>query len=120
MGPNQKPKPPFFLAHCIALSLAGVLMVSNALADDEVRSETVKFADLNVGTQAGVETLYTRLRAAARRVCFQTDPALQYSATECIRKSLAEAVEKVNQPLLTAYYQMKTGSSRTEPLTVKR
>ena len=107
------------LACTASLLLAGVLVASNALADEEVRSETVKFADLNVNAQAGVETLYTRLRSAALRVCSQTDPTLRYAATACARKSLARAVEKVNLPLLTAYYQMKSGN-QAEPLTAKR
>jgi UrcA family protein len=108
------------LPACIAaMLLAGVLVASDALADEEVRSETVKFADLNVDNQAGVETLYTRLRSAARRVCSETDPTRQYAATECTRNSLARAVEKVNLPLLTAYYQTKTGN-HGEPLTAKR
>jgi UrcA family protein len=108
------------LPACIAaMLLAGVLVASDALADEEVRSETVKFADLNVDSQAGVETLYTRLRSAARRVCSETDPTRQYAATECTRNSLARAVEKVNLPLLTAYYQTKTGN-HGEPLTAKR
>jgi UrcA family protein len=34
-----------------------------------VRSETVKFQDLNVGTPAGVEALYGRIHSAAVRVC---------------------------------------------------
>ena len=106
-------------AWAAAMLLAGVLVASNALADDEVRSETVKFTDLNLDTQAGVEALYTRLRSAAGRVCSQTDPTLRYAAAQCIGKSLARAVEKVNAPLLTAYYQTKTGN-HSEPLTAKR
>jgi UrcA family protein len=116
---NYKSSNKCLFACAAAMLLACGLATSNALADDEVKSETVKFADLNVDTQAGVETLYSRLHSAARRVCFQTDPTLQYAATGCIRNSLARAVEKVNLPLLTAYYQMKTGS-HAEPLTAKR
>ena len=42
-----------FLGHFAAMLLAAVLVTSTAFADEQVRSETVKFGDLNVGTSAG-------------------------------------------------------------------
>ena len=91
-----------------ALWLACVLVAFNAHAGDS-RSETVKFADLNLGSPAGVEALYGRIHAAARRVCDQ--PAGELAATRaCMTKAESEAIGKVNVPLLTAFYQKKTGS----------
>ena len=54
-----------------AMWLACSLVASNAHAGDEARSETVKFADLDLSSPAGVEALYGRIHAAARRVCDQ-------------------------------------------------
>jgi UrcA family protein len=99
-----------FLAHCAALLLAAVLVTSTAFADDQVRSETVKFGDLNVSTSAGAEALYGRIHAAAKRVCtLSNDLWARYRMLPCITSAEAKAIEKVNLPQLTAYYQSKTG-----------
>jgi UrcA family protein len=94
--------------YAAAMGLACVLAAFGAHAGDQVRSETVKFADLNLGTQSGVEALYGRIHAAARRVCDQ--PAGEpWGARACMTKAESEAIAKVNVPLLTAFYQKKTG-----------
>ena len=90
-----------------AMWLACVLLVSNAHAGD-MRSETVKFGDLNLSTQSGVETLYRRIHAAAWRVCRQPAGELAAART-CETKAESDAIGKVNAPLLTAFYQQKTG-----------
>ncbi len=108
-----------FVAYCAAVLLASVLAVPNALADEQLRTETVKFQDLNVGTPAGVEALYRRIHSAAERVCSQSDPVMRAAVGSCARTAEAKAIEKVNQPLLTAYYRMKTGD-RTETITARR
>jgi UrcA family protein len=71
--------------------LAVMSALINAHADDQVRSESVKFADLNLGSPADVEALYGRIRAAARRVCDQ--PAgEQVDIRACMRKAESEAI----------------------------
>jgi UrcA family protein len=96
-----------------AMWLACGLVASNAYAGDE-RSETVKFADLNLSSQAGVEALYGRIHAAARRVCEQPAGELTAART-CMKKAESDAIGKVNVPLLTAFYQQKTGQ---QPQTI--
>jgi UrcA family protein len=97
------------LAYAAAMWLACGLVASSAHAGDEARSETVKFADLNLSSAAGVEALYGRIHEAARRVCDQ--PAGEEAGIgRCMRKAESEAIGKVNVPLLTALYQKKTGS----------
>jgi UrcA family protein len=109
-----------FLAYPTAMLLACVLVVSSAFADDQVRSETVKFQDLNAGTPAGAEALYRRIHAAARHVCFQPGPYVeQLRESACVKGAEARAIQKVNLPMLTAYYEGKTGR-HTEALTAKR
>ena len=102
-----------------AMLLACVGVVSSVFADDQVRSEIVKFPDLNVNTPAGAEALYVRIHSAARRVCSQTETLLQVSAVACAKKAEAEAIAKLGVPQLTRYYQMKTGD-HTQPLSVSR
>jgi UrcA family protein len=97
------------LACAAALWLACGLVASAAHAGDS-RSETVKFADLDLSSPGGVEALYGRIHAAAWRVCIQ--PAGELAAVgRCMRKTEADAVGKVNAPLLTAFFQSKSGSS---------
>jgi UrcA family protein len=109
MNSNVKTANRGILGYAVAMALACVLVASNAHSGDQVRSETVKFADLNLGSPAGVEALYERIHAAAKRVCDQ--PAGEQAGIRaCMRKAESEATEKVNVPLLTAFYQKKTGS----------
>jgi UrcA family protein len=108
-----------FVAYCTAILLASVLVVPNALADEQLRTETVKFQDLNVGTAAGVEAIYRRIHSAALRVCSQNDPVMQAAVLACARSAEAKAIEKVNQPSLTAYYRTKTGD-HSETITARR
>jgi UrcA family protein len=107
-----------FLASAAALLLASVLVVSKASAGEELRSETVKFQDLNVSAPAGAEALYNRIHAAAKRVCEQQG-AWQPTVIACVKKAEATAIGKVNQPSLTAYYRTKTGD-QTGSLTANR
>ena len=88
---------------------------STALADEPVRSEIVKFPDLNVDTPEGVRALYGRIHAAAKRVCSDTDPAFRFPAATCAREAEAQAIAKVGLPQLVAYYRAKTGD-RAQPL----
>src|SRR6516162_3933326 len=75
------------LAFSAAMLLACVWAVSTALAGEQVRSETVKFSDLNVSTSQGVQALYGRIHAAAWRVCNSpsADPIMQMGARGCAR-----------------------------------
>ena len=99
--------------YAAAVWLACGLVTSNAHAGD-ARSETVKFADLNLSTQEGIEALYGRIHAAARHVCAQPAGELP-GVGRCMSKAEAEAIGKVNLASLTAFYQKKTG---TAPKTI--
>ena len=114
MNSNVKTANCNILGYAAAMALACALIASNAHAGDEARSETVKFADLNLSSSQGVEALYGRIHAAARRVCDQ--PAGEQAGIgRCMRKTESAAIGKVNVPLLTAFYQQKTGS---QPQTI--
>ena len=95
-----------FLASATAIALGCVLAASNAFAADQIRSETVKYADLKVDTTAGAEALYTRIHSAARRVCGYDATSVQGPSVwqHCVRPTVDAAVVKVNNPLLTALH----------------
>jgi UrcA family protein len=99
--------------------LVCVLVVSHAFADEQFRTETVKFHDLNVSTSTGAEALYNRIHAAAKSVCVSSGYWAQIDELACARKAEAQTVEKLNLPLLTASYRMKHGG-RTEVFTASR
>lgn len=121
MNSSVKTANPVPLAFSAAMLLACVWAVSPASAGEQVRSETVKFSDLNVNTSAGVQALYGRIHTAAWHVCLTTsnDPIVQLGARDCAKKAEAKAVETVNLPQLTAFYRMKTGD-HTQPLSASR
>jgi UrcA family protein len=104
-----------------ATLLACVWAMSTAFAGEQIRSETVKFQDLDVNTSEGAQTLYGRIHAAAWRVCSSTssDPFYQFGARDCAKKAEAKAVESLNLPQLTAFYRTKTGD-HSQPLSASR
>jgi UrcA family protein len=104
-----------------AMLLASAWCVPGAFAEEQVRSERVKFPDLNVQTPEGVQVLYGRIHAAANRVCSVDDPVMREAASACIRKAEADAIEKLNLSQLTAYYKIKTNASgHPQPLVASR
>jgi UrcA family protein len=77
----------------------------------ELPSVTVRYADLNLNTSAGVETLYGRLRAAARRVCHVGDAhalADVAVAKVCYEQVLGVAVDDVKSPTLGALHRAES------------
>ncbi|MEP6547180.1 MAG: UrcA family protein [Gammaproteobacteria bacterium] len=78
----------------------------------EVAKRTVKFADLDLRGAAGAETLYSRIRIAARQVCTPTFAGWEWesvrSSRSCIEKAITRAVADVNASTLTSYHMTKT------------
>jgi UrcA family protein len=91
--------------------LACVFVVSSAFAaepDGKVRTENVKFQDLNLYSAAGVDALYKRIHAAAQCVCAVSGPpelaAFDGRASaKCTKDAEARAIEKIDLPALTAF-----------------
>jgi UrcA family protein len=95
------------------------LMTAPALADagdGKPLTKVVRFADLNLNGEAGVQTLYGRLRMAATQVCAPfrgTSLREKTKWRECFDPALARSVAKIDEPMLTAYHLRRTGT--TEP-----
>jgi UrcA family protein len=89
-------------------SVVCLLAASAASADPAaVRSVSVNYRDLNLSTINGAITLYERLKGAARRVCDGpvTGVAAYREWRSCYDAAIADAVAKVNSPLLTSVYR---------------
>lgn len=84
-------------------SLAGAVLVIGSGAvqaerPSDLRTATIRYGDLNLATQAGVETLYHRIRVAARTVCgspHERQIELRRSARTCNDAVVEEAVTTV-------------------------
>src|SRR2546430_17505364 len=109
MNSNVKTESRIPVAFSIAMLLACAVIVSSAFADDQVRSETVKFADLNVTTPAGAEALYTPIHAAAQPVCPGAEPLVRGASPACAPEAGAPAVEQLGPPQLNPCHQPKSG-----------
>jgi len=86
-----------------------------AATSNDVRTETVKFADLDLTRPAGAQELYRRIQQAARDVCQPNDSAahLQFSQ-ECRSSAIARAVVDVGAPLLTEQHRALTRSANPQ------
>jgi len=96
----------------VACSLVACTLFSSAFAGEPMRSETVKFHDVNVGTPAGVQVLYQRIHSAAKSVCSvdgERDLARAMNSATCAKVAEAGAIKQLDLPALTAYYQIKIG-----------
>ena len=104
-------------------SVACLMGATQASADHAIpaRSVTVKYRDLNLSTIEGATALYQRLKSAARLVCDEPSTGLDehrvYQA--CFRAAIADAVTKVNSPLLTAVYEGPNSKSTATAMLVK-
>jgi UrcA family protein len=106
----------------VALVLVGGLLAGGqALAADEsdARTMSVTYRDLNLSTLAGANSLYQRIRGAARVVCSQPEYGLrsQRLYKDCYTDAISGAVAAVNNPNLTAVYhgQINATAMLTRP-----
>jgi UrcA family protein len=107
MNSNVKSDNRTILGYAMAMCLACVLVAFNAHAGDKPRSETVKFADLDLSTAAGAEALFGRIHRAALHVC--NEPGELAVTVACMNDTERKAIKNVNSPLLTAFYEKKNG-----------
>jgi UrcA family protein len=100
----------------VAFALCTCLIAHGAsAAQTTVKTTAVSFADLDLSKAAGAQTLYKRIKVAARRVCGPAD-RYTYGASnnafrKCFEAAVAHAVAQVDRPSLTALHQDET--SRT-------
>ena len=99
----------------VAAALCTCLFTYGASAEQpQTASVTVSFADLDLSKAAGAQTLYKRIKAAARQVCGSIDGYTYMKSQrwrECYQSAIADAVARVDRPSLTALHQQQ--SSKT-------
>jgi UrcA family protein len=109
----------------LAISLAIVCSAGGGIragaASDlagEQQSVRVLVKDLDLGTHAGVVTLYLRIRNAARFVCGYADSIfLEEKAAwdRCVHKAIENAVAQVDSANFTDFYLARTRSASPPP-----
>jgi UrcA family protein len=90
----------------------GAVAVTHAASNnnDSVRTETVRYGDLNLGKPEGAAALFRRLHNAAADVCGDPvedrySPVPRYQ--RCMNRAMGDAVVTVDEPALTAYAQAR-------------
>jgi UrcA family protein len=89
---------------------ASSLATADALVN--VKTEIVRYDDIRLISTVGAAVLYGRLHNAANRACggqLNGPPQLarQQRYDACMNDALTKAVDQVNHPILTQYYETK-------------
>jgi len=103
----------FAIGSCVLASVLGAPSLASADSFVEPPTKIVHFADLNLNDRQGVEVLYRRIHGAARDVCGPPERAgsrIPSSAWQaCMANAVKTAVQGVDRPMLTAYYDEHYG-----------
>jgi UrcA family protein len=107
------------ISACGATLLLGLVCAATAGAGDATATAAdiaVKYSGEQLNNEADAQTLYKKLRVAARSIC--GGGASGYVTLEvrtrtqrCEKQVLNDAVGKINQPLLTTVHQSKSKKS---------
>jgi UrcA family protein len=88
---------------------------SRGATDLQTRRYVVRFADLDLSSEAGVKTLYRRIRSAAESVCAPLggarELARQAQWRACRDTAIADAVAEIDHPMLSQHYAMLTADN---------
>jgi len=101
----------------LAAIACGITFTTAATADQndgKSLTKVVSYADLNLNGEPGARTLYGRLRLAAAQVCapFRGDKLREMTKWhECFDPALARSVAEIDEPMLTAYYRSRMGTT---------
>lgn len=101
------------LASAIATALI-LVPAAQSVADESdatVKQKVVRFTDYDLSSATGAQTLYGRLKIAARSVCSRDGITLreQERYRACVADALEEAVAAVGSPALTDAYLADVG-----------
>jgi UrcA family protein len=108
-----KPSPSGF-ALLLLGSLAGVMaagVAGAATSDNDPPSVVVKYSDLSLATDSGVNRLYRRIMSAAREVCPDSpirDFGMLRQVEACRNQAIARAVRQIDNSRLAALHASHT------------
>jgi UrcA family protein len=102
------------VAVMVAVAIPG--NTTYAETEDDPPTVTVSYSDLNLASNAGIESLYRRLSTAASTVCGDFDrrsTGQRAKWQQCHDQALSAAVFDVNKPTLTAMHSGRNGTLMT-------
>jgi len=102
-----------------AAFLMALMFATNAGAADRTATASdiaVKYSGEQLGNEADAQALYKKLRSAARAVCDDNAGGhrtmeVRNRTEKCVKQVLADAVRKIDQPLLTTVHESKSNKS---------
>jgi UrcA family protein len=98
-----------FVAATFGMAFTQSVAAKPASSEGITVSKTVHFSDLDISTEAGAQSLLSRIRRAANYVCGGNDRRLQLSRgpgyRACVRDATSKAVADVGNPTVTAMYE---------------
>jgi len=88
-----------------AAAACAALMSGSAMAE-QVQTAFVSAKGVDFNDRAQVQALYAKIEAAARQACSlnSPNPALAAPEQDCVRSALADTVQRLDRPVLTAVY----------------
>jgi UrcA family protein len=98
----------FFALGCTAIGAMAQAQEPTAAAANSSITYPVGFSDLDVSTMKGAKTLYLRIRHAAETLCESAATWGKKEGEACMRKAIDDAVARVDVPLLTQYYELRS------------
>ena len=100
----------FLGVSCIAFSPNAARADQPAVveAPREFVTYRVGYSDLDVSKLKGAKILYLRIRHAAETLCENAATWGKKEGEACMRKAVDDAVVRVDIPLLTQYYQLRS------------
>ncbi len=109
------------ISSCVLASILVIPRVLGAEPAGQLPTKVVHYADLNLNSRDGVEVLYRRIQGAARDVCgppARTGSRIVSAVWQaCMANAIRTAVQGVDRPLLTAYYDEHFGQRIQRGLT---
>jgi UrcA family protein len=97
-----------FMPLIAIFTLAIMNQAAYASPPDRLPAMTVGFADLDLDHTPGAIALYRRLRHAAEQACSSfrgRDIRTNELMGQCIEKSVAASIARIDRPALTRYYR---------------
>jgi UrcA family protein len=84
--------------------------VRAATMNDDPPRVSVSYQDTEFATRQGTANIYRKLQMAARKVCGLAPGGTltvdqRTSATKCAEGALADAVQRINRPMLTSVHE---------------
>lgn len=95
------------IAAVLVSSVTGMAQATTTGVRPRVEQQVVRYADLNLESEADAAILFSRIKSAARKVCGLDGVsllplAMQFHMQACADDATARAVADVNAPLLTS------------------